>query len=986
MTFNNKQKFLKKKLPVWIHFATSVSLVVGAAGMSLPVLAQDEVVDEDIEEIFVSGQRASIESARDIKRNADAIVDSIVAEDIGKLPDRSVAEALQRISGVSVSRFDNPGDPEHFAGEGAGVSIRGLPQVRAELNGRDIFSADGGRGLSFEDVPAELMAGVDVYKSPTADMIEGGLGGIVNLRTRMPFDSAGQIVSFTARANYGDIIKETNGEFSGLYSNRWETEIGELGFLINLSTSSTSSRADNVLIRAFHPRSAEFNNEIEPGQTVWVPRGADWRRNDYESDRDGQYVAAQYAPNDDLEFKLTAFRSKAERGWLEHAFFIDAGGGFDSFLPSKGADDWVYDSNNALVSGTITTAQGNGVPFGTSTRIQANTAETRDVSFGMEWQATERLNVTADIQRVDSTSGGKDFTLGLVAFPESIVVGNLNTRSGTPSISIPGDYLSNSANFSYGQMMSLPSDNEAESTAARIDLDYDFESSLITSVKAGVRFSEKSAINRSGNNWSANYQPWQVGSSWQPFPDTASLPKIQDGLYVTNFSFEDFQRGDTQVPTSGVLIDASLLNDYASITSALIAASPGGATAEIDFDALDLTNPNNINTQDEETTAVYLRADFDFEQWNVPITGNVGIRYVETKNTARGQLSFPTFTVQETDPDTGEVTSIRPFFSEDVAYDADSSYSNFLPSMNLRWTPNENAVLRFSAARGIWRPEFWRMKALLNLSASFKEGIQEPETIAEFTPDMVDFFLDSGGTNPYLEPMEADQYDLTAEWYTEGGSFAYVGVFTKKVKDFFRTSTTQINEIENFPDVTSTLTVNTGKATVDGIEVGGTWFFDSIPALDGFGIQANYTLLDSNTKVSLDTEPVDTDGSAYGSLPLEGLSEKTFNISLMYDKNGWWARLAHTWRSEHLLAIGANGFNGNTDGVTWRLPVFADDYGQWDLMFGYRFNDNISINFEVYNIGQAETRGFFQQTGAGDHTAFVNTQDTRYGANLRFTF
>jgi TonB-dependent receptor len=595
--------------------------------------------------------------------------------------------------------------------------------------------------------------------------------------------------------------------------------------------------------------------------------------------------------------------------------------------------------------------------------------------------------LSGDLQSVESTSTGDDFTLGLVAFPDYIVVDNLNTKNGTPSIATPAGFLGDSSNFSYGQMMAIFSDNNADSKAARLDAEYEFEDSLVTSVKMGARYSEKSAINRDGNNWAANYQPWQVGTSWQPFASTSALPKIQNDLYVTSFSFEDFQRGDTNVPTSGVLIDSAYLADFDMITTNLIAASPGGASGSIDQNALDLTNPRNINTQDEETTAFYARVDFDLEPWSIPVGGNVGVRYVETENIAHGQLSYPTFQVQETNPDTQEVTTVQPFFSPEIAYDAKNSYSNFLPSLNLRWTPTDQTVVRFSAARGVWRPEFWRMKALLSLSAGFKEGIEQPDTIAQFDPSMVEFSLDSSGTNPYLEPMEADQFDITAEWYSEGGSFAYVGLFQKDVKDFFRTSTTRLEGLEGFSDIVSTLPINTGEADVDGFEVGATWFLDSVsPALDGFGIQANYTYIDSSTKVSLDTQPVDTNGALFGDMPLEGLSEKTTNIALMYEKHGWWARLAYNWRSEHLLAIGPNGFNGSTDGIDWRLPVFADDYGQLDLTFGYNFNEHVSINFEAYNIGQAETRGTYLQTSAGSRTAFVNTQDTRYGVSLRVTY
>lgn len=227
--------------------STSVFLL-STLGLIGPAAAQGE---QDIEEVIVRGLRSSLESAQNLKREANSVVDSIVADDIGKLPDRSIAEAIQRIPGVAVSRFDQPADPEHFAGEGAGVSIRGLPQVRAELNGRDIFSASDGRSLSFDDVPAELMSAVDVHKTPTADMIEGGLGGIVNLRTRMPFDSEDMLLSGTVKANYADNIDEWNPEASVLYSNTWTNSAGKFGVLIDLSTSEISSRADNLYNRAF---------------------------------------------------------------------------------------------------------------------------------------------------------------------------------------------------------------------------------------------------------------------------------------------------------------------------------------------------------------------------------------------------------------------------------------------------------------------------------------------------------------------------------------------------------------------------------------------------------------------------------------------------------------------------------------------------------------------------------------------------------------
>ena len=185
--------------------------------------------------IVVTGIRASLQGARARKRNAEVVVDSITAQDIGALPDRSVSEALQRVPGVTLQRTSDNRDPARLSGEGGGVFIRGLSFVRSELNGRDVFSAANGRGLSFEDVSSDLLAGVDVYKNPSADMIEGGIGGTIDLRTRKPFDANGFVAAFSGDINYADLYKKSFKSGNALISDHWHTGIGEIGVLLSYS-------------------------------------------------------------------------------------------------------------------------------------------------------------------------------------------------------------------------------------------------------------------------------------------------------------------------------------------------------------------------------------------------------------------------------------------------------------------------------------------------------------------------------------------------------------------------------------------------------------------------------------------------------------------------------------------------------------------------------------------------------------------------------
>lgn len=984
MTTNNKpdhkKTFLKKQLPIYIKMASSLSLVVGAMSIGVPTFAQTSAADEDVEEVIVSGQRGSIQSAQMIKRDASVIVDSIVAEDIGKLPDRSVTEALQRVPGITVSRYDTPSDPEHFAGEGSGVAVRGLTQVRAELNGRDVFSANDGRALGFDDVPAELMAGVDTYKSPSAELIEGGMGGTVNLRTRMPFDSDGQVIAVGAKANYGDQIDETNGEYSALYGNRWETDLGEFGLLVNLSASELASRADNVYNRAFMPRDDVPGHE---GDVVFLPRGADWRRNDYHREREGQYVALQWAPNDTTEVYLTGFRSKHNQQWNENAFFTDNvyGGNFKQ-VPVEGANDWVIE-DNVLRSGTIATANDFGIGFGTSTRLSNNTSTTTDYSLGVKWSPDDNWKFNADLQHVQSESEKEDLTLGLIVYPETMSVSNVG---GLPDINIDSAYMSDYSNYSFGQMMSMPADNEADATVFKADGEYSFEDSIIKSVKVGARFTDKTAENREASQWQARYQPWQTG--WL-FPTTADIPKVtedQAAQFLTLYSFKDFYRGDINVPQTAYLIESSLLKDFRGVTDAITAVTPDGA-GSLNWDTnLNLDNPDNINTQKEKTAAAYFQVNYGFDDLAMPVYGNVGVRLVQTDNAAIGQIKS-----------SGRETAdgVNPFDYVIADFEAKNSYTNILPSLNVKVQVTDDVIVRFAAAETIWRPEFWRMKALYNLSADLKSGLELP--VGSYpTLDQLDFELNTDGRNPTLEPMKATQFDVTAEWYFDDrGGMAHLALFTKDLTDMFQEGIQGTTVIGNptYGPITydATWTDNGGDAEINGIEIGFTKFFDFLPEpFDGFGVNANYTYIDSESKIPTTAEPTDTDGSTFGDLPYVGISKNSFNIIGMYEKNGFSGRLAYNWRSKYLVTSGPNGWN-STDpwqgsDVRWMLPIYNDDYGQLDMSLGYTFLDNYTVAFDVYNLTKEETKGIMDQNGAGENFAYYYSQDVRYTVSLRATF
>ena len=313
--------------------------------------------------IVVTGIRAQLANSQNIKRNSDTIVDAITSEDIGALPDRSVTEALQRVPGVAINRFAGSNDPDHFSVEGSGVVIRGLTFVRSEFNGRTAFAAGvGGQALNFADVPSELLGSVIISKNATAEMIEGGLAGTVNLNTRKPFDKKGLNLALSIEGNYGDLRKEWTPTISGLISNTWDTpDGGRFGLLISGAYSRIKSRSDGLQIANYQTRDGQLarvanttdlficRNPLPSGSDSRTlpagnaacgdfgsagadgfadyadfrvaPVGAQFRTQEFDRQRDGFSASAQWESGDERTLITAEFiRSHTTNDWGEYTY------------------------------------------------------------------------------------------------------------------------------------------------------------------------------------------------------------------------------------------------------------------------------------------------------------------------------------------------------------------------------------------------------------------------------------------------------------------------------------------------------------------------------------------------------------------------------------------------------------------------------------------------------------------------------------------
>ncbi len=982
MKSTNTQKELIRDL----FKVSKTSLLVMAAmgtGSAFSAMAQEAAeAEENTEVINVTGIRSSIISAQEMKMSSNKIMDSISADDIGALPERSVTEALQRVAGVAIDRYMSMGDPEHFSVEGNGVIVRGLPQVRSELNGRSSFSAGGSRSLSFGDVPPELLSAVNVYKSPTADQTEGGLSGTVDLVTKLPFHNDGQKFAFSLEGNYGDMIDEVKPAYSAMYSNTWETNIGKLGFLADFAFSELSTRNDSMYVRPFF---SYGNMPGHEGESVYVPRGADWRTMHFNRKRKGTYLAGQWQPADNHEFTLTFFKSDYDMRWDEDAIFVS-----NDITQVSASADSIYDSNGTFVSGRISPTVPGGIQMGSDIRVSTKNSTTEDLTFAYKF-TNENWAVDFAVQKVDATAEGLDSTVALGVWVPYI---DVDLGGSLPNISSDNEYMGNPDNYVWDFLMDNQYDNKAEMTSAEANAEYFFdEPGIITSVKSGVRFTDSSSDNfDSGYNWGA-VGNWLYSSG---LIESGANPS-QSQMHLNQF--DDFFGGDVSQPANLYAPNANLAagfpGTYFDVLDSVTYVDNGWFNPDDNtWQPRNLADDQWYNSQEEKTSAAYIMANYDLGT-DIPISGNFGVRYVKTENTAFGYLTFPN----------------NPYFGDEYAAEmpAEYDYSEVLPSFNMRIDLTDDLLLRIAAAKTMARPNYDKLKSRLDLTATKKSSVPEPKTddngnlLPGETPlQPGDYDLGgSSNSNPYMDPMTANQFDVSLEWYYDDASSMYFALFSKDIDNYETTSSTFENyAAPGFDEYTYKIDrpVSDGEAELLGAEISLNHFFKDLPApFDGFGVQFNYTYIDSDTDVQTASEPVDTDGSSYGTMPFIGISENAYNLVGIYEKGDWSIRLAYNWRSKFLTSVGANGFNGTIDldengnvipwsddvpDTSWRLPVYNDAAGYLDGSVRYKINENLTLSLSANNLADTVTKSLIDQNGPGAFNGAYHKNDIRYSFGI----
>lgn len=904
-----------------------LSAAITAALFLLPCAGQAEAQDSaastnkdaaqtPLEEVVVTGIRGSLQVAQEIKRDAGSVVEAITLQDLGKFADSSIADALQRVPGVNITKSVFPQGGDHNE-----VSIRGLgPDFSSTtVNGREVVATQGalgdnGRAFDFGSVAPEVLSGVVVYKTSEASLVEPGLAGQVDMRTLRPLDySAGKPEQFFGSVSY----TASQFEHSGENGERESAIIGAklfddtLGFYVSALHSKEFAHASQFVASNsdFSLGVANANGSVSALDVVYTPVSSNSWLSDMEFTQNSVATAIQWRPTDSLEVNADYVQAKSS----------DATDSQVAMFDNIGLHN-LSEETIAEPGGVVVTRTGHGLSYFDTTRISdiggpeqsvnylsamrdRNQAKNSMAGLNLVWRsAGERLIVSADAFHNDAESFSDSIRPYVAGAGIDAI---LDARGNAPRytfISTPDTAVSNPDTYtSFAFADRTQRFDRSERNSFRLDLEGSLTSAL--TVKLGARYSRTNTVYipmfLPGDIFPTNLDGYFTGN-------TVQLPGFP--VRTPEVSMQGFCGANPEV--------CSLNNRGRGSAVGPLPRSTFGRPG----DTLAFSGDESYAIEEENKSA-YAQLNFQSELFGLDYTGNVGLRAVQMSETGFGFTGTITRIGSYDAPI--EDSSVE-FFSEHA------QYWKYLPSLNLTLQPRDNINLRFGASKTMSLPSYDQMapRGTLEVILPEGDGTTPPRSSASVY-------------GVKLKPTSAKNYDITGEYYTSYGGAYIVSVFYKDVEDLIVDFILRNQPFPGFDQRFNIFTtINAATGHTSGFEIGTNQPFTFLPApWDGFGLQGNYTHVDSATNVTGERQQ------------FVGSSKHNVNVNAYFEKAGFAARVAYSYRSDYLL--GYEDASGTM--------VRGED--SIDLSISQKFADRYEVIFTASNLA-GKRRYDFSRDGA----------------------
>ena len=733
---------------------TAICALLTGIGANTHVSAQETAQPaSETEELVVVGIRSSIKQSAEIKKNANAVIDAITAEDVGKFPDQNVLEAMQRVTGVQITRDET--------GSGSAFQIRGITQNRISINGRTALGAEGeNRNFNLGDLPAEIISGLEVVKSPTADMVEGSLGATINVKTARPFNFRKNKRVFNIKAKYGDNIEKWFGNYQTLLTQRWDTPFGEMGALLNVAYNENKVAGDTLRLNQWQTRCPSYALTDLTGNTIrgnGLPQGGgvnncnaietaipgattqrlympgQFTNLQYEEERDqtGINTAFQWRPTDYSEYFFELAHVEKENRQARDTLRINLVDGRDNLDPAffnGRPDGYVYNAaqnvvlaprqvdirtNDLELVDTVTPIEYAelGSAYMNNTSAQGSILETETTSFAVSgrWDF-ESFAIDAEINYGEAEHLRRFVTANMGRYRDN-QLGFVDAGEGITSVFQPAiadfrdgrlagvGWLGHSlTDPRYYRLLMAQDDgwrHESSELAAKIDVDYDLDIWHITTLEFGVRLTDGDFARNSRFRFrcNRNTNDFQITDRACTDPSASAVDRINEFPESLQVTTGFFDQEDIVIPGDWLQVNSRLHFTDPGLFREVIGFNDSGT----DRDAGHQEFPNETYDIFEDTAAAYVKLNLEGDimgQW--AYRANVGVRAAYT--------------------DLRTLTYIDEAGNVNLSASRDNDYSNLLPSANLALVFSDDTIVRLAAARVMVRPNYSDLKPAPNLN------------------------------------------------------------------------------------------------------------------------------------------------------------------------------------------------------------------------------------------------------------------------------